>query len=102
MNEIITKFQDLKSAPVVKKPKDETWAQMISRIKQTGQISEIKKETYNYFLDILPPQWVSEKGFAFAEGEDNIRLFWKKCGKFYCRQLTDEETASFRTAQPRH
>ena len=31
----------------------------------------------------------------FAEGAEALRYFWKANGRFYCRQLTWDETVAF-------
>jgi hypothetical protein len=72
----------------------EPWADLIRRISTPGVAAEVSDETYDHFLDVLPPKWMGH-GFAFAEGEEPLRLFWKGGGKFYCLQFTWEETVSF-------
>ena len=53
------------------------------------------EDTYDYFLDVLPPRWMGRGGFAFGEGADHIRLFWKAGDRFLSRQLTADENATF-------
>ena len=57
--------------------------------------AEVSEDNYDYFLDVLPPKWMGRGGFAFAEGEEPLRYFWKASGKCYCHQLTWDETVSF-------
>jgi hypothetical protein len=85
----------LRSAPVIPRPPDEPWAAMIARTAQTGVACAIDEETYGYFLDVLPPKYMGN-GFAFAEGAEPLRWFWRvKPDQFFCRQLTWEETKEF-------
>jgi len=90
----LIRLKDPGSTPVVPRPNDEDWPQMIARTTVPGRICQVDEETYDYFLDVLPPRWMG-RGFAFAEGGDDIRLYWKVAGHFYCRQLSAEETDEF-------
>ena len=62
-------------------------------------IHEINEETYWYFLEVLPPKWFNGNLFAFAEGQEPLRLHWhygsRAENRYYCRQLTDEQTNQF-------
>lgn len=85
----------LRAAAVIPRPPDEDWAGMIARTSREGVVCAIDEETYDYFLEVLPPKY-QENGFAFAEGAEPLRLFWKaKPDLFYCRQLTWDETREF-------
>ena len=53
------------------------------------------KTPYWYFLEVLPPKHMRCSMFAFAEGAEAIRLFWRKDQKHFCQQLTDDETQTF-------
>lgn len=66
---------DLKTGTMVPAPPDEPWDAMIKRINTEGQINEVTAETYEYFRDVLPPRWIG-KGYAFAEGDEPLTLFW--------------------------
>lgn len=68
---------------------------MIGRTTVSGAIHEVTEETWDYFLDVLPPRWMGRGMFAFAEGWEPFRLFWKRSGKFFCRQLSWDETRQF-------
>lgn len=92
--EFLARLKDAGSTPVVPRPEGEDWPQMIARTTVPGRISVVDEETYDYFLDVLPPRWMG-RGFAFAEGGDDIRLYWKAGGQFFCRQLSAEETDEF-------
>jgi hypothetical protein len=51
---------------------------------------------WNYWLEVLPPRWMSGAHFCFAEGEEPFRFFWAtKEGQFFARQLGVEETLAF-------
>ena len=85
---------DLRTSPVLPRPDGEPWADLIARISAPGRAAEVTEEAYGYFLDVLPPRWMGE-GYMFAEGAEALRYFWKANGRFYCRQLTWDETAAF-------
>src|SRR5262245_50823823 len=85
----------LKEAEVVRLPAGEAWGDMIARTTTPGRVCEVDRDTYDYFLDVLPPRWMGKGGFAFGEGADPLRVFWTACGKCYCRQLDDGESALF-------
>ena len=57
----------LRTGPILTLPEGEPWASMIARISTPGQSAEIDEETYEYFLEVLPPRWMGQ-GFMFAEG----------------------------------
>jgi hypothetical protein len=87
---------DLKAAPVVPRPDGEVWAAMVGRISTPGVAAEIDEETFDYFLNVLPPRWIDRGGFTFGEGFDPLRLFWSVGRRrFYCRQLDDREHRTF-------
>jgi hypothetical protein len=56
---------------------------------------EVSEEVFFYFLDVLPPRWMSGSMFAFGEGGGPFRLFWQRDGRFFGRELTEEETVRF-------
>ena len=85
----------LRSAPIVPRRPDEDWAGMIARTAQAGVACQIDEETYDYFLNVLPPKYMGH-GFAFAEGAEPLRYFWHvKPASYFCRQLTWDETQDF-------
>lgn len=95
-----TTFQEfvnrLKAGRVVPRPPDEPWKQMIERTGQLGRVCEVDEDTYDYFLDVLPPRWMGSGSiFAFGEGADPLRLFWQSGKERFCRQLSAEENATF-------
>lgn len=76
-------------------PVGEQWKQMIARISRCGVVNEIAEETFDYFLDVLPPRYQGRGFFAFAEGAEPIRLFVSVCGQHRCRRLNEDETREF-------
>ena len=80
-------------------PENEAWADMIRRIHVEGRIHRVKEETYFYFLEVLPPKWMSGRAFAFAEGQDPLQLYWFRGRdpdlEYLTRQLTDDEIDRF-------
>jgi hypothetical protein len=89
----------LKQGVIVPLPAQEGWNGMISRTTLFGRVCEVAGETYDYFLEVLPPRWMGDGGFAFGEGADPLRLFWqvntpngRQC---FCRQLNEIETRQF-------
>ena len=89
-------LRDLTKAAIVGRPESESWPHVTERINQPGVVHEIDEETYDYFLEVLPPLFVYN-GFMFgyAEGYTPLRLFWKSDKAFFCRQLDDDETRTF-------
>lgn len=85
----------LRAAPVVPRPPDEDWPSLIARTTQIGRACAIDEDTFDYFLEVLPPQYLGH-GFAFAEGAEPLRYFWRvRPDRHFCRQLTWDETREF-------
>ena len=83
------------SEPIIPRPPNEEWSAMIARTGQASVVCEIDEETYDYFLEVLPPKYMG-RGFAFAEGAEPLRYFWHvKPDQFFCRQLTWDEAREF-------
>jgi hypothetical protein len=76
-------------------PEHEEWKDHVERISIPGRIAEISEEQYHYWLEVLPPKYMSRGVFAFAEGAEEIRLFWRASGRYFVRQLTWPETVTF-------
>lgn len=86
----------LRTGPIHLLPEGEEWSALIERITKPGSVEEVSEETYDYFLDVLPPRWMGGGIFAFGEGADHIRLFWRGTDKLYfARQLSEEENRLF-------
>lgn len=85
----------LRTIEVVPRPPDESWDQMIARIRVPGRACVTDEATYDWFLECLPPQWMGACGFAFAEGREPLMLFWAKDDQYFVRQLTWPETREF-------
>lgn len=60
-----------------------------------GQTIEVDEEVFDYFLDVLPPRYQGRGCFAFAEGAEPFRFFWRRGGKYFCRLLSWAETQEF-------
>jgi hypothetical protein len=74
---------------------------------ESGQRIEITQDTFDYFLNVLPPVYmrrtlvfgseIRNAWFGFAEGCEQITAFWiEKCGsrtRYFC-QRTDEVNRS--------
>ena len=75
---------------------DIDWTRHVYEISVAGQVVSITEEDWVYWLEVLPPRWMSGAHFCFAEGEGPFRLFWAtKEGQFFARQLDVEETLAF-------
>lgn len=90
--EFVTKLQQAETVP---RPDNEEWKDLIERISVASRIAAIDEETFDYFLDVLPPKFQRGGLFAFAEGAEALRLFWTKGEQYFCRQLTWDETVLF-------
>ena len=84
----------LRRAEVIPRPEGEEWGTLIQRICQPGRAAEIDEETYDWFLECLPPKYQG-RGFAFAEGAEPLKYFWYIDGRCFVRQLTEGETVTF-------
>ena len=73
-------------------PENESWENTIERISNADRVAEITQKTWDYFLDVLPPKILEGRWFAFAEGQEPLRIFYRKQGKHYVRQLTEEQS----------
>jgi hypothetical protein len=85
----------LQTVEIIPCPPAEEWADLINRISVPGRIVEVTEDTYWYFLEVLPPKHMRCSMFAFAEGAEAVRLFWRKDQKHFCLQLTAEQTAEY-------
>ena len=89
-------LEELKRTPAEPlPPRGEEWPAFVERISRPGRAAEVTEETFNYWLEVLPPHWMGAGGFCFAEGMEPCRLFWSHRGRYFARQLTWEETLSF-------
>lgn len=79
-------------APAESQPEGEAWPELIARISVAGRIAQISDEVWNYFLDVLPPKLMGRGYFCFAEGQEPLRIFWRRGGDCFARQLTQAET----------
>lgn len=80
---------------VHEQPANETWRELIGRIRRPGRNERIDRGTYAYFQETLPPHYHGGDYFAFCEGKEPLRLFARRGTEFFCRQLTWDETVVF-------
>ncbi len=73
-------------------PENEEWAAAVARLSVPGRISEISEDIYFEFLEVLPPKLLRGSFFAFAEGQEPLRVFLHRQERYLGRQLTQEET----------
>jgi hypothetical protein len=96
----------LKRAPAVSAPPSDNWKEHVECISVPHRVCEVSEEDYFYWLEVLPPKWMRSSSFCFGEGYDPFRLFWaqraapawcrqNQTSRYYCRQLTDDETDTF-------
>lgn len=89
-------MREIQGGDWVLRPHDETEDQERERIKQPGSVHQITEQTYFYFLELMPSRWMVQSYFAFGEGHNPLRIFWRRGDQHYCRQLNDEQTVRFR------
>jgi hypothetical protein len=87
----------LKQAELDPRPPAENWPEHVERISHPGRITAVSEEQYDYWLECLPPKWMANAHFCFAEGAEAFRLFWfdRAADRYLARQLTWEETVTF-------
>ena len=71
---------------------NEEWAAAVARLSVPGRINEISEEVYYEFLEVLPPKLLRGSFFAFAEGQEPLRVFLRRQERYLGRLLTQEET----------
>jgi hypothetical protein len=77
-------------------PEHEEWKDHVDRIAVPDRIMEVTEEQYYYWLEVLPPKFMSASLFCFAEGAEPFRVFVKdQYGRYWARQLTWDETITF-------
>jgi len=76
----------------VPSPEEEEWAAAVERLSVPGRIAEISEDIYFEFLEALPPKLLRGPFFAFAEGQEPLRVFLRHHERCLGRQLTQEET----------
>jgi len=90
LKEILTSLTT--GVPIAEQPDEEKWPDVIARLQVEGRIAEISEEVWYYFLEVLPPKLLRGSWFCFAEGQEPLKILWRKQGKFFGRQLTWDET----------
>jgi hypothetical protein len=76
-------------------PESNELGNFLRRVTNDDLVVEVALDEYDYFLDVLPPRWMSGSLFAFAEGITAFRLFWRIKQRYFARQLSFEETQEF-------
>ncbi len=87
----------MRAGPIVPLPPSESWNEMILRTSADHWNHAIEEETYDWYLECLPPKYQGRGWFAFAEGAEPLRLFVQWKNGFLTRRLTWEETDQFCT-----
>jgi hypothetical protein len=90
-----TYFRELTAGEAIPRPENEEWEAMMNRIESVSGPVEIDEKTYWYFLETLPPRFMRENYFCFAEGSEPYRLFWEQDGRYFARQLDWQQTKNF-------
>ena len=90
IRDVLTELLQANTATAL--PDGEQWAAMMERIKAPDAVHAIREETYDYFLEVLPPRWMGRHKFAFAEGEEPVQLFWADGEEYRVRSLTWEQS----------
>ena len=78
--------------PVSEQADGEEWSATLERMSVASRIAEITEETWCWFLEVLPPKLLRGNFFAFSEGQEPLKIFWRRSGQHFCRQLSWEET----------
>lgn len=70
------------------------------RTRLLSQFAEVDEETYDYFLNQLPPMHWSHSGFAICEATtDDLRLgFFRIQGRFFAAYVSDHDRTRSMTA----
>jgi hypothetical protein len=76
----------------VPQPENEEWAAAVVRLSMPGRMNEISEEVYYEFLEVLPPKLMRGSFFAFAEGQEPLRIFLRYQERYLGRLLTQKET----------
>ena len=72
-------------------PENEEWAAAVTRLSVPGRINEISEEIYFEFLEVLPPKLLRGLFFAFAEGQEPLRVFHRR--HEHVRQMEQDRIA---------
>ena len=86
-------YGELMSAPKsTQQPQDEDWYALIRRISIPGRMNEITRDVYQYFLFRQPTLLYGGDHFSVSEPGGPLRLFWITDGRYFCRQLSLQES----------
>ena len=90
-----TYFRELTAGKAIPKRENEGWETIMNRIESASGPAEIDEETYWWFIEILPPRFMRENYFCFAEGMEPFRLFWQRNNRYFVRSLDWHQTRNF-------
>jgi len=68
------------------------WAKFLEAY-YTYDLVRVHSSVWWYFLEVLPPRWISGRAFIFAEGADEPVLFFKDGSGHYCKRFTRQRDA---------
>ena len=86
-------YAELMSASeITEQPQDEDWYALIRRISVPSRVNEIAGDVYRYFLHVQPTLLFGGNRFCFSEPGESLRLFWMTDDRYFCRQLSPEES----------
>jgi len=80
------------AAEMTAQAEDEDWYALVDRISVPGRVHEISGDVFRCFLHAWPPRLLGKDHFGFAQADEPLRLFWTSNRRFFCRQLTRQET----------
>ena len=80
------------SAEISRLPGYEDWYAFMERIAVPGRMHEITADAYRSLLEASTPRLYSSNRFCVANADGLLRLFWTTGGRYFCRQLTREES----------
>ena len=82
----------MSAAKSTEQPEDEDWYALIRRISVPGRINEITSDVYQYFLYRQPTLLYGGDHFSISDPGESMRLFWITDGRYFCRQLSSQES----------
>ena len=83
---------ELSAGDPIPKPENESQREMLDRIMAASGPCEIDQETDFWYLEILPPRFMRDNYFCFAEGVEPFRLFWSRGARYFVRSLDWQQT----------
>ena len=72
------------------------WEALIEAL-DSGEDVQIHESVWWYFFEVLPPRYMGNGGFAFAEGQEHPRWFSKDSqGRYVARTIYGDDRNDFR------